>query len=103
MSLPTINRLMKNTPTMSSRAFTAVRLPITGSNSTDRAYPESKRLTRRVAAELKSSHLRSETMANQAANRVMEPPGANRRMRIARPGISVRDHCLNVGCAASAW
>jgi len=42
-------------------------------------------------------------MANQAANRVMEPPGANRRMRIARPGISVRDHCLNVGCAASAW
>ena len=37
---------------MSSRAFTAVRLPIMGSNSTGRAYAESKRLTRRGTAEL---------------------------------------------------
>ena len=36
---------------MSSRAFTAVRLPIIVSNSTDRVYAESKRLTRRVTAE----------------------------------------------------
>ena len=36
---------------MSFRAFTAVRLPITGSNSTDRTPAESKRLTCRVTAE----------------------------------------------------
>ena len=42
--------LIKKPPTLSSRAFTAVRLPITGSNSTSRAYAESKRLTRRVTA-----------------------------------------------------
>jgi hypothetical protein len=36
---------------MSSRAFTAVRLPIMCSNSTDGSHAESKRLTRRVTAE----------------------------------------------------